>query len=88
MSCYYHQDWMHEVESKRNIDLWASFFSTEIQEVSKELELDIKELLTESDVEILKTLEDYQTGGKCWSSSVDSKDWLLKLYEYCKSYKT
>ena len=88
MSCYYHQDWMDEVESNKDVDVWAYFFNSEVPEVSIELNPDIKNLLTKSDFEILETLVDYQSGGKCWVSGEDAKKWLFQLYEYSESQKT
>lgn len=88
MSCYYHQDWVHDIESKDEKVLWEFFFSEENIDRDEKLEADIANLLSCKNDKIHQILSDYQSIGRYWKTAIDAKIWLQELYEFISAKNT
>lgn len=82
MSCYYHQDWGHDIDCKDEKVLWQFFFSEENIDRDDELETDIANLLKCKDENIHQVLSGYQSMGRYWKTPKDAQVWLQELYDF------
>lgn len=85
MSCYYHQDWVHDVGSSDEKVLWGFYFDEEGLDRDWELERDIENLLLADEHAIHRTLSEYQSMGRLWKSPREARKWLEDLYVYVRS---
>ncbi|SNY97609.1 hypothetical protein [Halomonas sp. hl-4] len=85
MSCYYHQDWVHDVGSSDEKILWAFYFDEEGLVRDSELERDIESLLLADENTIHLKLIEYQSMGRFWKSPQEAREWLKDLYLYVRS---
>lgn len=88
MSCYYHQDWVHDIDCNNEKVLWQFFFTEENIDRDEELENDIANLLSCEDDNIHQTLSGYQSMGRYWKTPKDAQIWLLQLYEFVYTKNT
>lgn len=85
LSCYYHQDWDIEINSKNEKALWELFYDSESLKCDETLELNIATLLKHYNYEIHQTLLNFQSLGRYWETPDDAKSWLEELYEFVQA---